>query len=731
MTVEPASLKDLDKANRSKKDQPDQNQGQSQEQEQNHITSTVITDQIAPPKVNNMPAESPSAGHIPMSEDESLLGTLISKPLTDTTAADTKEQSELERSHTNGVQQQRQERQERNHVRAGTPKHVSIVQPEVEEEEQDQQPHHLQRQSTPLLPSPSFPTDKVERGHVRHDSPHSEALGQDDNEEDVGNVEEDVDMEVDNNSHQQLSDEKYKRLKRKLKEVLEENERMGQELFKSHRRVKNLRREKNLLLDRLCTLDRQDSDSGSDSGLPLSSDSDSSEGSIMEEIPLKRAPQIRSAGRGRNARGSPAAGSSAATPGSKKAAAKAVSSTSTTGRSTKEPKSQGPAVIPSTITNVGSATQKPKRVHQTNKQRPGLAKARKVQALERDETGNIKLPVTIGIITLLDIGHVVFDREAFHNDRYIWPVGYKMSRSYNSMIDPQIQTTYTCSVIDDGEAPKFQIDAEDQPGKPIIAGTATGAWTHVVKAANAIRKRDHSNSASGPDYFGFSNATIAKLIQDLPNVDKCHMYIMQRFEEPAPASATGTAKGGDKKKSPGKTSAPKTKERDEDAGADEAGAAEEEEDEGEDDDAYTTLGSGKEATKVQTSAPWIRNAGFDALSVQTSQKQESMTVHYDTIKDDDDGDETHSEEDPTERKHSISALAPSAAPASMGAVHSISTADENQSRIDVTTGGDSEVIDIEDHDSEVDIGGEEEETRTAPENGGMAMDESMAAHHSI
>lgn len=53
-----------------------------------------------------------------------------------------------------------------------------------------------------------------------------------------------------------------------------------------------------------------------------------------------------------------------------------------------------------------------------------------------------------------------------------------------------------------------------------------------MKTANQIRKREHSNSASGPDYFGFSNATVAKMIQDLPNVDKCTSYIIQRFEEP-------------------------------------------------------------------------------------------------------------------------------------------------------------------------------------------------------
>ena len=74
------------------------------------------------------------------------------------------------------------------------------------------------------------------------------------------------------------------------------------------------------------------------------------------------------------------------------------------------------------------------------------------------------------------------------------------------------------------------IEAEDQQGKPIVANTATGAWTTVVREANSIRHRDHSNSASGPDYFGFSQATIRKMIQDLPNARKCKNYVVQNFE---------------------------------------------------------------------------------------------------------------------------------------------------------------------------------------------------------
>lgn len=138
----------------------------------------------------------------------------------------------------------------------------------------------------------------------------------------------------------------------------------------------------------------------------------------------------------------------------KKAGNKTPTKKSPLTKESKERRTDAPASTPSLITNVGSATQKPKRIHNSLKHRPGPPRVRKVLHVDRDEHGNVKLPVTIGILTILDIGHVVWDREAFHNERYIWPVGYRASRSYNSMIDPHQQTIYTCSIVDDGDAPK-------------------------------------------------------------------------------------------------------------------------------------------------------------------------------------------------------------------------------------------------------------------------------------
>ncbi|KAJ2380291.1 hypothetical protein GGI05_006357, partial [Coemansia sp. RSA 2603] len=117
-------------------------------------------------------------------------------------------------------------------------------------------------------------------------------------------------------------------------------------------------------------------------------------------------------------------------------------------------------------------------------------------------------------------------------------------REYYSMRDPNQQVIYTCWITDGGEAPLFHVEAEDMPESPIVAPTATGAWTTVLRAVNTIRQREHSNSASGPDYFGFSHPTIAKMIQDLPGTDRCRAYITQHFVSMKDRHVRGVIKKG-------------------------------------------------------------------------------------------------------------------------------------------------------------------------------------------
>ncbi|CAO3679799.1 unnamed protein product [Umbelopsis ramanniana] len=167
-------------------------------------------------------------------------------------------------------------------------------------------------------------------------------------------------------------------------------------------------------------------------------------------------------------------------------------------------------------------------------------KTRRVMYVEKDEEGNYRLPVQIGALTLLSLGQVVWDREGFHNDRYIWPIGYSVQRSYMSMIYPEANTIYTCTIEDGGDAPQFRITPEDAKEEELVSGTATGVWTTVVKRANQIRHRDVSNSVSGPEYFGFAHPTIAKMIQDLPGAERCGRYKWQDLVVVMPSSQSGS-----------------------------------------------------------------------------------------------------------------------------------------------------------------------------------------------
>ena len=150
---------------------------------------------------------------------------------------------------------------------------------------------------------------------------------------------------------------------------------------------------------------------------------------------------------------------------------------------------------------------------------------RKNTKVSYDDEGIPILPLSLGITTIHCLGTVVIDRPAFHSKRYIWPVGYKSSRVYASIVNPTTQSTYYCRIGDGTDAPKFEVWSEELPDRIFSAATPTGAWSSVIKLANEIRnKKDTSNSVSGPDYFGISNPIVAKLIEELPGANQCVNY---------------------------------------------------------------------------------------------------------------------------------------------------------------------------------------------------------------
>jgi hypothetical protein len=187
------------------------------------------------------------------------------------------------------------------------------------------------------------------------------------------------------------------------------------------------------------------------------------------------------------------------------------------------------------------------------RRRPIPGQIRRIQRYPVDEsTGAPLLPIQVGVIVVHELGKVITDRLLYHTDRYIFPVGYRSSRQFLSMVDPEKTVTYESRIVDGGDSPKFIVTPEDSPELAAEGTSATGAWTIVIKgayyvivifllffistgneseflsvAAYAIRSKEHTSSASGPDYFGLSQGVIMKLIQDMPESHHCKNYCRQ------------------------------------------------------------------------------------------------------------------------------------------------------------------------------------------------------------
>ncbi|CAM0136683.1 hypothetical protein VKS41_003491 [Umbelopsis sp. WA50703] len=308
------------------------------------------------------------------------------------------------------------------------------------------------------------------------------------------------------------SEESYRKLKRKLKEMMTQNESIAYSLEMAKKKIRRLRREKSILLDtvaRSAEFANSSPDASDTSSDEMMSDIETE----LPQVPINK-PQIDS------------------------------TNPSAPARRQASPSGSMLLIRPAKPAKP-TPSAKPRRVRKG----PVAVKVRRIQPLERDPvTNDYKLPARIGILTVHTLGHIVWQYDTYHNDRYIWPVGFCVSRTYLSMTNPDINTNYVCSILDGGETgPKYHVVADDAPNEPIIANSATGAWTVIVRRANEIRNRGHSNSASGPDYYGLTHPTIAKMIQDLPNADKCRNYVWQEFEVMQERTAAGVAAAAQKK----------------------------------------------------------------------------------------------------------------------------------------------------------------------------------------
>ncbi|EAY04136.1 F/Y-rich N-terminus family protein [Trichomonas vaginalis G3] len=138
-----------------------------------------------------------------------------------------------------------------------------------------------------------------------------------------------------------------------------------------------------------------------------------------------------------------------------------------------------------------------------------------------NKNNDAELPLIVSqTCKVLDLGKIVYDRPAFHTERYVFPAGFKSSRIFKSLVKPNETAEFISEIVDDGgETPVFRVSSDNI----VYEGpTATQPWVQILKEVNRINGiSGRSNSVSGPEMFALSHPIIRFLTISLPDAEKC------------------------------------------------------------------------------------------------------------------------------------------------------------------------------------------------------------------
>jgi chromodomain-helicase-DNA-binding protein 7 len=129
-----------------------------------------------------------------------------------------------------------------------------------------------------------------------------------------------------------------------------------------------------------------------------------------------------------------------------------------------------------------------------------------------------------GSLVLVSLGTVIWDRDGFHNERYLYPPGFLSEKLYFSTRDPSEKVWYQSTILDRGDdQPVFRVCEKDHPEVMFEGNAPSNPWLAIVKVVNS--KMDGKiASISGPECFGFAHPKVQGLMARMKNAYKCRKF---------------------------------------------------------------------------------------------------------------------------------------------------------------------------------------------------------------
>nr|XP_019525339.2 LOW QUALITY PROTEIN: transforming growth factor beta regulator 1 [Aedes albopictus] len=164
---------------------------------------------------------------------------------------------------------------------------------------------------------------------------------------------------------------------------------------------------------------------------------------------------------------------------------------------------------------------------QSKKGRASADKNNAKKNVQLNQSGHPTYPMTVAGFTIYNLGEIVPDRPGYNTEYTIYPVGYTVTRPYGHLKDPLKKCIYTCRVLDNGDAPRFEIIPENDLELTISGSSTDACHATLLQCINAsldCRSIDGGTGPSGDWFFGLAHPTIGSLLQSFPSSKRCPNY---------------------------------------------------------------------------------------------------------------------------------------------------------------------------------------------------------------
>merc|ERR1719320_350266 len=184
--------------------------------------------------------------------------------------------------------------------------------------------------------------------------------------------------------------------------------------------------------------------------------------------------------------------------------------------------------------------------------------------IERDEnrqvanvmsTGMETNVLRVGSLTFLSVGQLLpHQLHTFHNEEYIYPIGYKILRYYWSMRNVNKRCNYYCFIQEKENKPEFCIEVVETGHENVIYtdSTCRDVWMKVLTQIEDLRKEAKCTKVFpdfiiGEDLFGLTEPNIIKVLESLPGIESLTYYTFKygrnpMLELPLAVNPTGCAR---------------------------------------------------------------------------------------------------------------------------------------------------------------------------------------------